>query len=50
MLPTAYKICLLSKNLSFHVLVLPTAMVLMIRVMMMMFLVIIAVGAWKHES
>lgn len=29
MLPTAHKICLLSKNLSFHVLVLPTAMVLM---------------------
>lgn len=30
MLPTAHKICLPSKNLSFHVLVLPIAMVLMI--------------------
>lgn len=50
MLPTAHKNCLLSKNLSFHVLVLQTAMVLIIRVIMTMFLVIIVVGTWKYES
>lgn len=50
MLPAAHEMCLLSKNLSFHVLLLQSAIVLMIRMIMTMFLVIIVVVTWKCES